>query len=280
MVEKVTVGNVEISVIMDVAPPPFEPDRFFPDVPLESWEPYKKDHLDENGKFRTNFCGWVLHSAGRIVLVDTGLGPGPHEGLGGGGGQLLANLKDMGITPEDVATVIITHLHGDHMGWNVSEEGNQKRATFPRARYLLPKGDWDHFTKPDVLQSQAAVQGNAVPLQELGVLELINGDHAVTPEITTLSTPGHTPGHISVVVNSGGEKAIVVGDLVHSSAQMTETEWCAGADMDRDTARKTRHAVLDRLEEEGFIIGAGHFPIGRSIGKVLRTEGRRYWHIL
>ena len=97
---------------------------------------------------------------------------------------------------------------------------------------------------------------------------------------TATGTPGHTPGHISVVVNSGGKKAIVVGDLVHSSVQMTETDWCAGADMDNDTARKTRHAVLDRLEREGFIIGAGHFPIGRSIGKVLRAGGRRYWHVL
>jgi glyoxylase-like metal-dependent hydrolase (beta-lactamase superfamily II) len=280
MSESVTVGNVTIDVVLDMAAPPFDPNQFFPDVPLESWDAYRADHLDEDGKFRTNFCGWVLRSSGQTVLVDTGLGAGPHERLGGGRGQLLTKLGEMGVNPEDISTVVITHLHGDHIGWNVTDDGGQKRATFPKARYLVPKGDWDHFTQPEVLAAQAAVQNHAVPLLELGALDLVEGDHAVTPEITTLFTPGHTPGHLSVLVNSGGEKAIVVGDLFHNSVQITEVDWCAGADLDKEVARTTRRATFDRLEQEGFIIAAGHLPVGHSIGKIARLESRRYWQAI
>ena len=99
MVEKINVGNVSISVVFDAAPPPREPDQFFPDVPLEAWEPYKKEHLEENGEFRTEFCSWALRSEGQTVLVDTGLGPGPHERLGGARGQLMSRPQGNGREP-------------------------------------------------------------------------------------------------------------------------------------------------------------------------------------
>jgi len=263
MVDKVTIGNVEISVVLDAAPPPFDPSQFYPDITAESWSPYKKDHLDADGKFQTNFCTWVLHSHGQIVLVDTGLGTG----------KLLENLQSAGVTAEQVNFVVITHLHGDHIGWNI----NDGKPTFPNASYLIPSKDWDHFTKGEISGSLAE---NVLPLESLGIMNLIDNDHAVTPEITTLSTPGHTPGHISVLINSGGQKACVVGDLFHGSVQVTETDWNAGADLDKDLARQTRNTVLDRLELEGYTVAAGHLPIGKNIGKLARLDGRRYWQAL
>ena len=280
MADRATIGNVEVQVFVDATPPAFEPNQFFPEVPLEAWEPHRKECLDADGKFRTNFCFFVLRSQGRVVLVDTGLGPGPFERLGGARGELMTKLQGAGINPQDVETVVITHLHGDHIGWNVTTESDTPRATFPRARYLIPRGDWEHFTKPEVLENTPAVKANAVPLQDLGVMELVDGDHAVTPEISTLATPGHTPGHLSVVITSQGQRGVVVGDLFHSAAQVTEPDWCAGADMDKDLARRTRHATLDRLEGEGFTVAAGHLLINTNIGKLVRVEGRRYWQAL
>ncbi|MFC1935801.1 MBL fold metallo-hydrolase [Chloroflexota bacterium] len=280
MVESVTIGNVTIHAIIDVAPPPRDPESFFPDVPLEKWEPYKEEHLDANGKYQIYFTAWVLRSGAQTVLVDTGLGPGPHERFGGLQGRLMGRLLELGVSPEDISSIAFTHLHVDHVGWNLTEEGSQKSITFPRAKYIIPKDDWDHFTKPEVSQSLPSIQDNVLPLQGLSALELVTGEYTVTPEVVMFPTPGHTPGHTSILVTSRGEKACLVGDLFHSSVQVTEADWCAGADMDKDLARRTRYTLLDRLEMEGLTVAAGHLPAGRMIGKVVRLQGRRYWQVL
>ena len=271
MADRIRIGNVEIKVYMDYAPPPFEPTDFFSDIPLSAWDPYKKEHLGPDGKFRTNYCAWLLRSQGRTILVDTGHGPG---------GQLLNLLSKDGISLQDIDTVVITHFHGDHVGWTVTLAGDKPTATFPKARYLLPKGDWDYFTKPDVLQGEEVVRNKVVPLKELGCMELIDGDHALTSELTTLSTPGHTPGHNSILVSSQGEKALMAGDLFHGSVQVPEPDWCATFDMDKPVARKTRHALFDRLEQEGFTVCVGHLLVGNNIGKIVRLQGKRYWQAL
>ncbi len=281
MAERAKVGKVEILAFVDVAPPPFKPNQFYPDVPLSAWEPYKKEHLDENGNFRTNFGFFALRCPSGIVLVDTGLGPGPHGWINGARGQLMERLQGAGIRPEDVKGVVITHFHSDHTGWTLTYQGERPRATFPRARYYLPKGDWDYFTRPDILsQSPEEVKTKVLPLKELGVMELVGDGYSITPELTVLATPGHTPGHISVLISSQGEKGMVVGDVFHGTIQVTEPGWCAGFDMDKPLARQTRLAILDRLEKEGMTVAAGHLPLGRNIGKVVTLQGRRYWKAL
>jgi len=280
MAVNITVGNVTITVVTDTVPPPRDPESFFPDVPLEKWEPYKAKHLDTDGKFRMDFCAAVICSPERTVLVDTGLGPGPHERYGGIRGHLLDRLREIGVKPEDIPFVVFTHLHLDHIGWNVSQEGGRKKATFPRAKYLIPKGDWDYFTQPEILQSQPEVQEQVVPLEALGVMELTEGDIEVTPEITTLSTPGHTPGHRAVVVSSQGEKAVFVGDVFHSAVQVTEQDWSPWPDVVKELACRSRNDLLDRLEHEGCPAVAWHIPGASGIGKVVRIGGQRIWQPL
>ncbi|MEE8443683.1 MAG: MBL fold metallo-hydrolase [Dehalococcoidia bacterium] len=277
MAETITIGNVTIDVILDLTPPPREPEAFFPEVPIEEWEPYKREHLDANGKFQLNYCAAVIRSPESTVLVDTGLGPGPFERFGGMRGHLMERIRELGISPEDISTVVTTHFHGDHVGWNITEEGGRKMATFPRARYLAPKADWDYFTRPEILQSQPVVQESVLPLQALGVLELIEGGHAVTPEITTISTPGHTPGHLAIEVRSQGQKAMIVGDVFHNSVQVTEPDWHPSPDIDKELASRSRSDMLDRIEREGHLVFAWHIPRAMGIGKVVRTGGRRVW---
>ncbi len=276
----VTVGNVEIQVFADAAPPPREPHDFFPDVPPEKWEPYRKECLDAQGKFRTNFCYWLLRSRGRTLLVDTGLGPGPHERLGGQRGQLMEQLKGAGVHPENVDTVLFTHLHGDHVGWNVTTAGGKPRLTFPSARYMMPLADWQHFTKADVMAGIPAVRSSILPVKDLGALELVEGEKSVTPEISLVPTPGHTPGHQSVLITSDGQRAMIVGDLFHSPVQVQEVDWNIGPDLDKQLAPKTRRAWLDKLERDNAIVGAGHLLIGQNIGRLVRLKGRRYWQAL
>ena len=279
MTDQVKIGNVTVTAMADFTPPAFPTAQFFPDVPEDAWRPYRR-WLNPQGQFQTNFCFFALRSPGGLVLVDTGLGPGPHEMIGGARGRLLEWFQIKGFSVDQVQAVVITHLHLDHMGWNVTMEGETPRPTFPNAKYYLPKGDWDHFTKPEILENNPAVRGSAMPLQDLGVLELVEGDYAVTPEITTVATPGHTPGHLSVLISSQGEQAMVLGDVMHSPAQITELEWCAGADLDKETSRKSRRSVVERAERDGVVLAVGHFLMEKNIGKVITREGRRMWQVL
>lgn len=280
MSERAMVGNVEVIALVDAMPPPRELAQFYPDVPAIAWAPYRA-LLDPQGRISVQFGFFALRSGGKTLVVDTGLGPGPHERLGALRGQALANLEKAGIRAADVDGVVITHLHGDHVGWNLTWETESKpRLTFPKARYYIPQGDWDHFNKPEVLESSPHMQHSVLPLKTLGALELVKDGFAVTPEVTVLATPGHTPGHQSILINSQGQHGLVVGDLFHSPAQVSEPDWNVGADLDKEMARRSRRTVMDRLEREGFTVAAGHMPLGSNIGRLVRLEGKRIWRAL
>jgi glyoxylase-like metal-dependent hydrolase (beta-lactamase superfamily II) len=123
-------------------------------------------------------------------------------------GRLMSELQSAGVRPEDIDMVFFTHLHPDHVGWNLSESGT--RATFPRARYVINQVDWDTFGNPE-FQEQFPIkfwQETLGPLEKLSALDLITGERALTDEIRAISTPGHTPGHMSLAIVSGGERAL------------------------------------------------------------------------
>jgi glyoxylase-like metal-dependent hydrolase (beta-lactamase superfamily II) len=275
----VTIGNVEVRALIDMVPPPYEPHDFFPDVSREAWAPYRDEYL-EGGRLQLYYGCFALRSRGHVMMVDTGMGPGPHPTRGNQRGDLLNQLNLAGISPGDVDTVVHTHLHADHVGWNVTRKGGRATATFPGARYLAPRADWDYYTQPSVLETAPQVRDSVVPLQGLGVLELIEGEHTITPEVTTLPTPGHTPGHVAVLVSSQGQKGLVVGDVLHSKVQVREPGWCSRADIDKGLGQRSREALLQRAEEEGATVAAGHFKPGQHFGRVVRLRGRRYWQVV
>lgn len=279
MSERATIGNVEILAFVDIGPTSRPTSAVFPDVPTENWDAYKNT-LNEDGDLPFQMGFFALRADGKTIIVDTGLGKGPHEAMGGISGQALNNLEKAGIRPEDVDSVLITHLHGDHVGWNITRDGDKVSATFPNAKYFVPKADWDHFNKEDVLSNSPHMPANVLPLQELGVLEIVDDNFSLTPEITTLGTPGHTPGHQSTLISSGGEKALIAGDAFHTVAQLQETDWNVGFDVDKPLAAKTRGALMQRLESEGFTVAAGHMVLGSNIGKVIRLDGKRSWQVI
>ena len=289
MADKVTVGNVEITAVIDMVPPPRDPSVMFPDVAAGDWAGYQ-DVL-EGGQLQLYFGCFVVRSQGTTILVDTGLGPGPHPDRGNVKGELFDKLRDV-LIPEDrrnntnvgpsdeVNVVVHTHLHGDHVGWNLRYSGGMPAPYFRRARYLVPRLDWDHFNKPDVLAAHPYIKTQVLPLQRLRKMELIEGEHNITDEVSTLPTPGHTPGHQAILITSQGEKAIIAGDVLHSKVQVQEPGWCAEVDLNKDQSRQSREALLDRAEREGYVVAAGHFHPNDHIGKVVRLEGRRYWQAL
>ena len=275
---RITVGNVDIVAVLDMVPPAREPNMMFPTTSSQDWDSHQ-DCLEE-GQLQLYYLHFFLRSQGKVIMVDTGMGPGPHPDRGNRTGDLVNQLKNRGVETGDVDVVAHTHLHGDHVGWNVDYSGSQPAPTFPKARYLVPRLDWEHFTKPDVIGSAPQVTNSVIPLEGMGVMDLVDSEYDITDEVKTLSAPGHTPGHMVIVITSQGEKAMVVGDLLHSKAQVVRPDWTAGVDTDKEASRSNRERILDDAEAEGFVIAAGHFHPDDHIGKVVRLDGKRYWQVL
>jgi glyoxylase-like metal-dependent hydrolase (beta-lactamase superfamily II) len=196
-------------------------------------------------------------------------------------GELPDRLRAAGVAPEAVETVMFTHLHPDHVGWNLQKEGSEYRPMFPHARYVAHRADWEMVQLPEVQEAMAGIAPRFVPealmpLEALGALDLVDGERSLTSEVTAIHTPGHTPGSMSLLISSRGERAIIVGDAIAHPAQVEHPDWGFAFDFDGETALQTRRQLLDRIEAEGLIMTACHFP-EPGFGRVMRLEGRRSW---
>lgn len=273
--DKITIGKVEIIHVTD-AQFIFDTSMVFPSTPASAFEAYRH-LLTPDGKLALNVGSYVLRSEGRTILVDTGIGPGPT--MGGLKGRLPDDMRDKGVRPEEIDIVVFTHLHGDHIGWNVTDQDGKPTPTFPRARYVIQQADWDFFTSAERLAQQPAAGRPLLPLKDAGVLDLHSDEHALTGEVSVLQTPGHTPGHASILIASAGERAVIVGDVVNHPVQVYEPDWVPSFDQDGELARRTRHQLLGRLQAEGMTVAAGHFP-PPGYGRLILLEGKRHWQAL
>ena len=272
--QKITVGNVEITSLSD-GEMEFDLCNFFPSIPGEEWNPYEH-HLTPKHKVRFNLACFLVRSDGCTILVDTGLGPRPTDGPDPGWGRLLEYFKQNGLQPEDIDMVVFTHAHRDHVGWNLASEDGTHRPTFPNARYWMSRLDWEACHRPELTERYLNAPQCVWPLEGLGLIELMEGEHVLTSELTTLPTPGHTPGHMSIMITSQGERGLILGDVLHNTVQVHETDWVSRADIDPEQTRITRQSLMGRLEREGCLVAAVHLPTP-GFGKVVRLEGRRYW---
>ncbi len=283
---QITVGEVRITGVSDAGfDHHFPLDQLFPSITAETWEVYRRRYPAAfNGPttWRVNVGCYLLQSEGHNILVDTGIGA-----AGGtvalslkapGGGRLIEKLGALGVAPEAVDTVVLTHPHRDHVGGTVQNTGGQTCVAFPNARYVFSRADWDHFQKPE---TQAAMPDGYVaevvtPLEGLGCLDLIEGEQPITGDVTAIPTPGHTPGHTCVLISSRGQGAIILGDSVVNPVQITDPTCVFRFDMDPAAAGNTRSLLLERIETEGMIAIGGHFP-APGFGKLVREDGRRMW---
>ncbi|MBV9168791.1 MAG: MBL fold metallo-hydrolase [Chloroflexi bacterium] len=278
-------GNVEILALPDahVDPSPWPLSMRFPHTPLESFEPYRSRYPDafsaHGGPDDTpgTFTCYVVRSQGQLVLVDTGIGPAgtPMSGATGATGDLPQKLRARGVQPEEVNFVFLTHIHPDHIGWNISNG----QPTFPKARYLVHQADWDAWQSAEVREIFGGFPELVEPLKGLGALDLLSGERELNAELKTLHTPGHTPGSQSLLVTSAGERALIVGDAISSPVHVVHPEWPYLFDMHAEVAADTRRDLLERLEAERMPFASSHFPVP-GFGKVIRLEGRRYWQAL
>jgi glyoxylase-like metal-dependent hydrolase (beta-lactamase superfamily II) len=263
-VKSIAAGRVEIVALTDVEGPFFRLSQLFPGVRSEQWEPYLVRYpwaFADADTLYGRVGSYLVRSSGSTVLVDAGIGPGAM----GMRGKLLDELESNGVAPGDVDILFLTHLHGDHVGWSLEPDGG---PAFPGARYVTQEAEWES-AEPYLRKAMSS-------LDDLGVLWLMNGEESLTEEITAIPTPGHSPGHASLLVSSGGEQALVVGDVISHPAQVTEATWNIPFDVDKEQAAFTRTQLLDWLEADGIPAAAGHVP-GSGFGRIVREEGRRYW---
>lgn len=226
------------------------------------WAPHRS-FLDDEGMLEIALGGFLVRQGDRVVLVDTGIGDLKAGALSGG--QLLDGLLALGVKPEDVTDVVLTHLHFDHVGWTT----RHGEIVFPRATYRCDRRDWDHFVGPD-----PGATKKLTPLT--GRLETWDTNGPLLPGIDVLAAPGHTPGSTIVVISSGTDRAMLLGDVVHCPIELVDDEWAGLGDVDPALARRTRVALARELEGTGVPVAAAHFP-GMEFGRLLPGRGQRRW---
>jgi glyoxylase-like metal-dependent hydrolase (beta-lactamase superfamily II) len=234
---------------------------------------------DERGRLKMSVHALVLETPDRCIVVDTCLG-NDKQGRriptwNNLQGPFLADLATAGFPRESIDTVLCTHLHVDHVGWNTMLAGGKWVPTFPNARYLMGRVEFQHRRAQHERDDMAAVFADSVaPIHAAGLADLVETDHRVCDEISFVPTVGHTPGHVSVRISSEGEEALITGDLMHHPCQIAHPEWSSLADSDPEMARQTRERMLQELSARPVLVIGTHFA-GATAGHIVR-DGDAY----
>ncbi len=266
------IGDVTVTrVVEQVAPLP--PAGLIDHVDPARLEAHKSwlapDYMNAEGQILLSIHALVVESAGKKIVVDTCMGndrPLP-MGLPPLETGFLAELEQV-VKREAVDLVMCTHLHFDHVGWNTMKVGDEFVPTFPNARYLFGREEYEHWTS-GVEDENIELAYGVAPVVEAGLHQLVANDHAITDEVRLESTPGHTPGHVSVVIESGGQRAVITGDMVHHPVQLAEPTWSSHPDSQRERAVETRRDFVARYGDTDVLVIGTHFA-GPTAGHIKR----------
>jgi glyoxylase-like metal-dependent hydrolase (beta-lactamase superfamily II) len=232
------------------------------------------DFADERGRLKMSIHALVVETPAQRIIVDTCLGNDKENRRIPTWNKLqttfLADLAAAGYAREAIDTVVCTHLHVDHVGWNTMLVDGRWVPTFPNARYLMGRVEYAHWTSQNDREDMAAILADSVaPVWDSGLVDLVESDHRICEEISLVPTPGHTPGHVSVRIASGGEEALITGDFMHHPCQIARPEWSSTADSDPALAQQTREQMLTGLAGRPTLVIGTHFA-GRTAGRVVR----------
>lgn len=237
----------------------------------------RPDFADERGRLRMSIHALVIETPDRRIVVDTCLGNDKENRRIPTWNRLqtsfLADVAAAGYARETIDTVVCTHLHVDHVGWNTMLAGGHWVPTFPNAHYLMGRIEFEHWTRRHEREDMAVVLADSVaPVRDAGLVDLVETDHRICDEVSLVPTPGHTPGHVSVRIASRGEEALITGDFMHHPCQLARPAWSSTADSDPGEAQRTRERMLTRLADAPILVIGTHFA-GRTAGCVVRDGG-------
>jgi glyoxylase-like metal-dependent hydrolase (beta-lactamase superfamily II) len=264
-----TVGKVKITKIVELET--IGSTRFI--LPLASNEEIRKSpwliphFATEEGRLKMSIHSLVLETPRRRVVVDTGLG-NDKEGRkvptwNNRTTPFLETMAAAGFPPDSIDTVLCTHLHVDHVGWNTKLVGSKWVPTFTKARYVFGKTEYEHWRDHSDTPEHAAVFNDSIrPIADAGKVDLITSDHQLSDEITMIPTPGHSPGHMSIHIKSDGAEGLLTGDVAHHPCQMAHLDWSSTADSDPGQSAATRRELFSRFADTRTLTIGGHFNAG------------------
>jgi glyoxylase-like metal-dependent hydrolase (beta-lactamase superfamily II) len=242
----------------------------------------KPHFITPDGRLRMNFQAFLVISQGRRIMVDTCIGNGrkrEYDVFSNLQTSFLEDIAAAGCPAESIDTVLCTHLHLDHCGWNTRLQGDRWVPTFPNARYLFDEGElrfWQR--KRDAGEAHMEHVDDAIqPIVDAGLVDFITPGHQITDEIRLIPTPGHTLGHVSVHISSGGEDAVITGDVVHHPVQFAVPDWENNFDFDKDAGARQRRRFFGLYADQPALVIGSHFAepgAGRIVtdGEVWRLK--------
>jgi glyoxylase-like metal-dependent hydrolase (beta-lactamase superfamily II) len=242
-----------------------------------SWlSPY---FADKAGGLKALVQSFLIRSDNKSILIDTGIGNDKVRTDVPEWANLqtdfLKKLADIGVAEADIDIVTCTHLHMDHVGWNTRLKGNILVPTFPNARYLFVQKEYEYWEqKPDreIVDDKAAFDDSVSPIINARLAKLVEVDYKLDRNIRFIPTPGHTPNHVSVFVESQNQRAVISGDFLHHPCQIAKPEWITAADTFPDKAVATRQKILNQIADTDTLLIGSHFanPVA---GRVVRLNG-------
>jgi glyoxylase-like metal-dependent hydrolase (beta-lactamase superfamily II) len=227
---------------------------------------------EADGALKVSIHALLVEAPGLRLVVDTCIGNDKPRGLVGGkplATDFLEQLKAAGWDRTRVDKVLCTHLHVDHVGWNTTLQDGRWVPTFPNARYLIGRREYEHWRSEGEGETQALLSDSVQPIFDAGLAELVELDHRISPELRLTPTTGHTPGHVSLLIESEGERGMITGDIMHHPCQIAHPEWAPNFDNDRQAALATRRRVLAEAADQPILLIGTHFA-APTAGRIRR----------
>jgi glyoxylase-like metal-dependent hydrolase (beta-lactamase superfamily II) len=268
-----TIGAAKITRIEESYEPNFEARTFFTDWRDEIVAPHvhwlAPNHYDPaSGRLRLSIHSWLIEIGGRKILIDTCIGNHKSRKHRPFWDQLntpyLERLAAAGAKPDDIDMVMCTHLHVDHVGWNTRLDNGRWVPTFPNAKYVFSKTDYDYFLAIDRDPQKGPAIGGALrdsvlPIVEAGLDQMVDGTETIEEHLSLQPAPGHTPGHVVIKLESQNAEAMFCGDVIHHALQVYHPEWNSFACLDAEPARRSRRKLLEHCAGSGALLAPQHF---------------------